>query len=58
MYHFFQSLTFLKKKKLFMGVQGSVQSLILGNPTPLFQDSEPPLAVVNTPKYRTYTYHT
>ena len=34
-----------------------VLSLILGTP-PLFQYSAPPLAVVNTPKYRTYTYHT
>ena len=27
-------------------------------PPPLFQDLAPPLVVVITPKYRTYTYHT
>ena len=30
----------------------------INQPPPLFQDLAPPLAVVISPKYRTYTYHT
>ena len=58
MYYFFQSLTFLKKKN-YSWASGEVFNLSYWEtPPPLFQDSAPPLAVVITPKYRTYTYHT
>ena len=49
----------LKAWKKFFGASGEVSNIVYwDNPPPLFQDLAPPLVVVITPKYRTYTYHT